>query len=282
MTSTQSALAGIASVTLGQARDEFRRSPAAGKLSADDDARLRKFVTWCGVSSAIETIQPFKIQQFLEQQVNTSSPPRTYMPVLRAFFAFAHERGLIGSNPMTAVHAPRGSGSTKRAAAPAPRAAAARGTDVVYVSRAQYESMRAELERLRTEERHRISRLLHDAIKDGDLSENAAYDDAKMRQGMLEARIRELEQKLRNVELIEEQDRSGAGVTVGSRVRLQEVTSGDEIEYQVVGPEETDPRAGKISHRSPVGTAIMGKSAGDVVEVTTPGGTVRYRIVSVE
>jgi transcription elongation factor GreA len=282
MTSSQPALAGTTVVTLGQARDEFRRSPAASKLSAEDDARLRKFVTWCGVSSAIETIQPFKIQQFLEQQLNTSSPPRSYVPVLRAFFAFAHERGLISTNPMAEVHAPRGSGSTRRTASPAPRATAARGTDVVYVSRGQYESMRAELERLRTEERHRISRLLHDAIKDGDLSENAAYDDAKMRQGLLEARIRELEQKLRNVELIEEQDRSGAGVTVGSRVRLQELASGDEIEYQVVGPEETDPRAGKISHRSPVGTAIMGKSAGDEVEVAAPGGTVRYRIVAVD
>jgi transcription elongation factor GreA len=125
--------------------------------------------------------------------------------------------------------------------------------------------------------------MLHEAIKDGDLSENAAYDDAKMRQGMLEARIRDLETKLRNVELIEDQDqRAGGGVGVGSRVTLEEVGSSDRLEFLVVGPEETNPRGGKISHRSPVGQALMGKGAGDDVEVTTPGGSVKYRILSVK
>jgi transcription elongation GreA/GreB family factor len=65
-------------------------------------------------------------------------------------------------------------------------------------------------------------------------------------------------------------------------VRLVEVASGDQLDYQVVGPEETNPRGGKISHRSPVGRAILGKAAGDEVEVATPGGAVRYRIVSVD
>jgi transcription elongation factor GreA len=150
----------------------------------------------------------------------------------------------------------------------------------MYVSRERLVTMLADLERMRTDERQRISEMLHEAIKDGDLSENAGYDDAKMQQGLLEARIRELEAKLRNVEIIEEQQ-SGNGVGVGSHVKLAEVDSGDEIEYQVVGPEETNPRGGKISHRSPVGRAILGKNAGEEVEVTTPGGSVRYRVVSV-
>jgi transcription elongation factor GreA len=142
--------------------------------------------------------------------------------------------------------------------------------------------MQADLENLRTHERHRISQLLHEAIKDGDLSENAAYEDAKMRQGMLEARIRDLESKLRNAQVIEDQAGGSSGVGVGSHVRLMELASGDELDYQVVGPEETNPRGGKISHRSPVGRAILGRAAGDEVEVATPGGAVRYRIVSVD
>jgi transcription elongation factor GreA len=292
---------------IGQVRDTFIRSDASRRLAPDDLSRLRKFVTWCGISTSIEAIQPFKVEEFLAAQTNTSQPPRLYMPGLKAFFAYAQEQGLVEADPMKTVRLPRGAGGTTRRAtaassAPArvsaPAAPAAGGEaggengsggsagtlpedDVVYVSQAHLESMQAELERLRNDERHRISQMLHEAIKDGDLSENAAYDDAKMRQGMLEAKIRELESKLRHAELIEEGGGSSS-VGVGSRVRLVEVASGDELNYQVVGPEETNPRGGKISHRSPVGRAILGKSAGEEVEVATPGGAVRYRIVSVD
>lgn len=294
---------------IGQLHLAFVRTDAGRRLVPDDLARLRKFVTWCGVSTSIEAVQPFKVEEFLAHQTNTSQPPRLYMPALKAFFAYALEQGALAADPMRTVRLPRGAGgSAKKSAttAPAgssgagastPRAAAppndgtghqngtsgapAPDDDVVYVSRAHRGSMQAELERLRTEERDRISQMLHEAIKDGDLSENAAYDDAKMRQGMLEARIRELESKLRHSELIEDQAIT-SGVGVGSHVRLVEVASGDQLDYQVVGPEETNPRGGKISHRSPVGRAILGRSAGDEVEVATPGGAVRYRIMSVE
>jgi transcription elongation factor GreA len=296
----------LAPPKIGQLRDAFVRSDASRRLGPDDLSRLRKFVTWCGVSTSIEAVPPFKIEEFLAAQTNTSQPPRLYMPSLKAFFAYAHEQGLVATDPMKVVRLPRGAGGTSRRAAgaapprpEAPVGAAGRGVepngsggdgtaasvpddDVVYVSRAHLESMQIELERLRTDERHRISQMLHEAIKDGDLSENAAYEDAKMRQGMLEAKIRELESKLRHAEVIEDQvGAPGAGVGVGSRVRLVEIASGDELDYQVVGPEETNPRGGKISHRSPVGRAILGKSAGDEVEVATPGGAVRYRIVDV-
>ena len=278
----------LAPAKIGQLRDDFLRSDAGRKLSAEEASRLRKFITWCGISTSVEAIQPFRIEEFLQLQMNTSAQPRSYMPALKAFFAFAHQQGAIASDPMKVVKLPRGSGTTARkTAAPAQVSArasapsAANRDNVVYVSRSQHEQMQTELERLRNEERHKVSQLLHDAIKDGDLSENAAYDDAKMRQGMLEARIRELEAKLRNVELIEDQDRSAGSVAVGSHVQLEELGSGDNIEYHIVGPEETDPGNGKISHLSPVGRAIMGRAPGEEVEVTTPAGAMRYRVLSV-
>jgi transcription elongation factor GreA len=198
---------------------------------------------------------------------------------------------------MKNVRLPRtGVAAVKKSAAAAAAAAAATGSpthvattsgtsrieDVEYVSRARHEEMKKELDRLQVGERQRISALLEEAIKDGDLSENAGYEDAKMRQGLLEARIRELESKLRHVALIEDQDNDGATIGVGSRVKLREIATDDEVEYQVVGPEETDPRLGKISHRSPVGKALIGKTAGEETDVVTPGGTTRYLIVSVE
>ncbi|MBI3973258.1 MAG: transcription elongation factor GreA [Chloroflexi bacterium] len=255
-------------------------------MSAEDASRLRKFVTWCGVSTSIEAIQPFKVEEFLQQQLNTSTPPRTFLPALKAFFTFAQQQGAIESNPMAAVRLPRGSGARKAAptaaTARASRPTPARQAEAVFVSRAQRDSMQTELERMRTEERQKISQMLHEAIKDGDLSENAAYDDAKMRQGMLEARIREVESKLRNAEIIEDQERTGTGVAVGSHVTLKEIAAGNEVTYHVVGPEETNPREGKISHLSPVGRAIIGKSPGDDVIVATPGGSARYKVVSVD
>ena len=282
----------LESARIGQLRDEFLRSDAGRGLSPDDASRLRKFVTWCGISTPASTIQPYRIEEFLAQQLNTSIQPRAYTPVLKAFFGYAHKMGAIETNPMTVVRLPRGAGSAKKtaaqpsqqkaaaAAAAAARVAQKHEDEILYVSRDRLQEMQAELERMKNEDRHRISQMLHEAIKDGDLSENAGYDDAKMQQGLLEARIREMEGKLRNVELIEDQQ-SGAGIGVGSHVTLEEVETGDKIEYHVVGPEETNPRGGKISHRSPVGRAILGKSAGEEVAVTTPGGSVRYRIVSV-
>jgi transcription elongation factor GreA len=300
----------LAPPKIGQVRDAFVRSDSSRRLGPDDLSRLRKFVTWCGVSTSMEAVPPFKIEEFLAAQTNTSQPPRLYMPALKAFFAFALEQGMAESDPMRVVRLPRGAGSaTKRSAtatqATAPRAApsppppssngdtpdggagAGAGAggvneEVVYLSRERLGAMQAELERLKNDERHRISQMLHEAIKDGDLSENAAYDDAKMRQGLLEARIRDLESKVRHAEIIEDQVGGASGVGVGSNVRLVEVASGDQLDYQVVGPEETNPRSGKISHRSPVGRAILGKAPGDEVEVATPGGAVRYRIVSVD
>jgi transcription elongation factor GreA len=300
----------LAPPKIGQVRDAFVRSDSSRRLGPDDLSRLRKFVTWCGVSTSMEAVPPFKIEEFLAAQTNTSQPPRLYMPALKAFFAYALEQGMAESDPMRVVRLPRGAGSaTKRSAtatpATAPRAvpsppapssngdtpdngagpgAGAGGVneEVVYLSRERLGAMQAELERLKNDERHRISQMLHEAIKDGDLSENAAYDDAKMRQGLLEARIRDLESKVRHAEIIEDQVGIASGVGVGSNVRLVEVASGDQLDYQVVGPEETNPRSGKISHRSHVGRAILGKAAGDEVEVATPGGAVRYRIVSVD
>lgn len=237
-------------------------------------------------------MQPYKIEEFLAAQIKTSVPPRTYMPVLKAFFGWAFKEGLLSSDPMKIVRLPRGQGTAKRATSNGSKSASSsasttrdvNGTkeeDIVYVSSERLEMMQNELERLKTEERNRISHMLHEAIKDGDLSENAAYDDAKMQQGLLEARIRELEAKLRNVQIFEESEGSRSSVGVGSRVVLENTADKERIEYLVVGPEETDPRGGKISHRSPVGNALMGKSAGDDVEVTTPGGSIRYRVVSV-
>src|SRR6266545_8055756 len=108
----------LASAKIGQMRDEFLRSDAGRNLSADDASRLRKFVTWCGISTSVEAVQPFKIEEFLAAQMNTSTPPRSYVPALKAFFGFAAQQGALATDPMRVVRLPRGAGgATKKAPA---------------------------------------------------------------------------------------------------------------------------------------------------------------------
>ena len=278
-------------VRLGQVLEDFR--PVA---PPEAFPRLRRFVTFVGATSTLESVQAFKIEEFLKLQVSTSTPPRLYMDALKAYFAFAQKAGHIAADPMKNVRLPRATGiaatAARRTAAAAAAAAnpsgpalapmASRTVEVEYVTRVRQQEMIAELDRLKVDERQRISALLEEAIKDGDLSENAGYDDAKMRQGLLEARIRELEDKLRRAALIEDQDVDVATVGVGSRVTLRDLQDDEDVEYTLVGPEETDPARFRISHRSPVGKALLGKRQGEEADVSTPGGTHRYRIVSVE
>src|SRR5687767_5736258 len=120
MTTSQS----VGSAKIGQLRDEFLRAEGS-KLAADDASRLRKFVTWCGISTAAGAIQPYKVEEFLQQQQNTSAPPRLYMPVLKAFFSYAVKSGALETDPMKVARLPRGAGSAKKAAAAAAPTAAA-------------------------------------------------------------------------------------------------------------------------------------------------------------
>lgn len=273
-----------APASLSQVLDDFRQV-----APPDTFPRVRRFVAYCGARATLESVQAYKIEEFLKQQVSTSTPPRSYMVALKAYFAYALQTGLIQHDPMKNVRLPRATGIAAAAArrtasptaastaiAPAPRA-----VEAEYMTRARQTEMVAELDRLKVEERQRISALLEEAIKDGDLSENAGYDDAKMRQGLLEARIRELEDKLRRVALIEDQDVDLATIGVGSRVTLRDLQTDEEVEYTLVGPEETNPAQLRISHRSPLGKAIIGKHKDDEADVVTPGGVHRYLVVAI-
>ena len=127
-----------------------------------------------------------------------------------------------------------------------------------------------------------IAQRLHDAIKQGDLSENADYTSAKEEQGFLEGRIKELENMFRDATLIDEQTRDVTNVRIGSKVTVQEIGTSDDEEFMIVGKAEADPNKGKISNESPIGNALMGKKVGDEVKATAPGGAISFKVVRVE
>ena len=144
------------------------------------------------------------------------------------------------------------------------------------------EKLRAELHKLKTIERPAVIQAIAEARAQGDLSENAEYDAAKEKQGFIEGRIADLESKLSNAQLIDPASLDAEGrVVFGATVDLEDLDSGDTVTYQVVGDDEADIKLGQISVSSPIARALIGKSAGDTVDVQAPGGVRQYEILDV-
>ncbi len=138
-----------------------------------------------------------------------------------------------------------------------------------------------ELKRLKTVERPTVIKALEAAREMGDIAENAEYHAAKERQGFIESRVVELEDKLRRAEVIDVSKLSGKAIKFGATVRLADEDTEKRITYQIVGADEADIQAGRLSITSPLARALIGKSKGDSIEVMTPGGTKGYEIVTV-
>jgi transcription elongation factor GreA len=144
------------------------------------------------------------------------------------------------------------------------------------------ELLKAELHRLKTVERPSVIAAIAEARSHGDLSENAEYDAAKERQGFVEGRIAEVEGKLGNAQIIDPLALDADGrVVFGATVELEDMDEGQTVTYQIVGDDEADLKQHKISLNSPVARALIGKFAGDVVEVQTPGGRREFEILDV-
>jgi len=144
------------------------------------------------------------------------------------------------------------------------------------------EALRAELKRLKTEARPSVIKAIAEARGHGDLSENAEYHAAREQQGFIEGRINEIEAKLSNAEVIDPSRLTNTGkVVFGAVVELEDQDDGSRVVYQVAGEDEADIRAGRISITSPIARALVGKSQGDVVDVSAPGGIRSYEIVTV-
>ena len=147
---------------------------------------------------------------------------------------------------------------------------------------AGFKSLEQELQRLKAEERPLIIAAISEARAHGDLSENAEYHAAKEAQGLNEARVAELEDKISRAEVIDVSKLSGDTIKFGATVSLEDEDTGDKVKYAIVGDTEANLREGKISISSPIARALIGKSKGESVEVTTPKGTRAFQVLKVE
>lgn len=139
-----------------------------------------------------------------------------------------------------------------------------------------------ELQYLKVEKRQDIAQKLKEARAQGDLSENAEYDAAKDEQRDIEARIDELEKILKNAEVVDEDEIDLDKINIGCQVKILDMEYNEELEYKIVGSTEANSLKGKISNESPVGMALIGKKIGDVVDVETQVGVLKYKVLGIQ
>ncbi len=149
--------------------------------------------------------------------------------------------------------------------------------DEIYLTAEGAEELRQELIMLTTVRRPELARKLREAVEDGDLKENANYHDAREQQALVEGRIQYLENILRSAQIIS-RDATSDTVQIGSEVTIREEGSDEDETYVIVGAAEANPREGRISHESPIGSVLLGRKKGDIVQAVTPAGSITFRI----
>lgn len=153
--------------------------------------------------------------------------------------------------------------------------------DKIPITKEGYQKIKAELERLKSVERRAVVEAIKEARGHGDLSENAEYDAAKERQGMIEAKIAEIESKMGKFEVIDTDNLTTDKVVFGVYVEIENVENNEIKKYRIVGPDESDISKGYISVFSPIARALIGKKVGDEVVVNAPGGEIEYEIINI-
>ncbi len=152
----------------------------------------------------------------------------------------------------------------------------------VYLTQAKYEALLKELDKLKKFDRYEIAREIGIARDKGDLKENAEYDAAKEKQGHIEKRIADLEDKLSRVEIVENLNLDTEKTNIGATVTIEDTKTGEKITYSLVGPDESDYDQNKISVTSPVGRGLLGLKKGEIANIKVPAGTLEYKIISIQ
>ena len=152
---------------------------------------------------------------------------------------------------------------------------------VNYVTKETLDSMRSQLQRMKTVDRPAASRAIAEAREKGDLKENAEYDAAKESQGLLEAKIAALEGAIANARIIDESQIDTSKVSILTKVTLTNLVTKKQVTYQIVSEKEADFKVGKISISSPIGKSLLGKHVGDVAEVQAPAGMLKFKVENI-
>src|SRR5688572_6070488 len=149
---------------------------------------------------------------------------------------------------------------------------------IQYVTKETLEQMKAELQKMKSVDRPAASKAIAEAREKGDLKENAEYDAAKEAQGMLEAKIAQLEGQVASARIVDESTIDISKVTILTKVKVTNLNTKKQVTYQIVSEKEADLKLGKISYTSPIGKGLLGKQVGEVAEVTAPAGVMKFKV----
>ena len=240
---------------------------------------VNRFVRWYGSDRLVRNLTPRDVESYVENLGTTVIEVEKRIEPLRAFFFYARKEGLVTTNLAASIRIRRSGARSQQ-----PLAGAA--TEAVLLTREGLAQLEADLATLKAE-RPKIAQSLRLAMADKDFRENAPLDAAREYQGQVEARIRGLEAVLRRAQVVDSSEGAitsggGAVVTLGCTVVLTEMSSGEQMRYTLVHPNEASLAKGKISVASPTGKALLDRHPADVVEVLAPAGVISYRIDTIE
>ena len=262
-------LANANPLTLMEAVELYVKSLRA--KDSNTQQHLVAFVRWMGGEDRpVDAIQPSEIGEYGEQTMGSGKQAVERLQSVRKFLSFAKRKDLTDQNLAQHLRIRKGNRS--------PRNASGDGPKTIEVTREGHRALVEELEQ-RKSERGMLAAEIKRAAADKDVRENAPLEAARERHGLNESRIRTIEATLKDARVSDDSRQNGNTVAMGARVALKD--SRGEKTYTVVSAMEASPAEGKISDVSPLGKAIMGKAAGQSVEVKTPRGTTQYRIVKV-
>lgn len=233
---------------------------------------MNKFVRWYGRERPLSQLAAREVASYAERMEGSSANTMKRLAPVRAFLSYAKKEELIKNN--LAVHLRVKKGSLKQEPPGRGR------IEAVILTPEGYQELKAELSALQGE-RPRIADDIRKAAADKDFHENAPLDAAKDYQGMVEARIRQLETILKSA-VVTTKKGDSAKVMLGSIVTLQDLSSNEELRYTLVNPSEASPSKGKLSIDSPTGKALLSRRQGETIAVAAPAGTLRYRIARIE
>ena len=261
------------SPSLGEAASQF-----LAKLSYQEKEASRqevhRFVRWYGWERPFDRLAAPEVAKYAEQLSLSDTDYAKKLELIRAFLTYAKKAGWSRTNLATHLKI--------RKAKAGPQVAARRNLpESASLTRQRYDELEAELADLKNKS-HELIDEIRRAAADKDFRENAPLAAAREQRGHVEGRIKELEATLKAATIIGEEREPVLKTAVGDNVVVCDRASGEELRYMIVDPKEVDPTKGKISIASPLGKALMGRTDGDVVEVTVPAGKLRYQIKCIE
>jgi transcription elongation factor GreA len=259
--------------SLGEAAAQFLSKLSSQEREASQP-EVYKFVRWYGWERSFAGLTAPDIASYAEQLSLSDTDYARKLELIRSFLAYVKKAGWSQINLATHL-------KTKKPKAGLPIITRRSRPEAASLTQQRYEELQAELDYLKKRSRELVEEIQW-AAADKDFRENAPLDAAREERGHVEGRIKELEETLKAATIIDEKREPTLKTGFGDTIVLRDLASGEELRYMIVDPREVDPSRGKISIASPIGKALIGRSDGEVVEITAPAGKLRYQIKRVE